>query len=315
MTTSPSLLVAGLTDERDPALLARAAEVAEAMDLAVYVYYPVVVATLHAMGAEETQARLARCRRELHNALETFRKRGLRAEGCVERRQSAPVAIIDLVATLGPRLVMITPKAHAKLAAALSSDDDFELIRRCPAPLWLVRRFPEDRRTVLAAVNLSDDEDAAGATLNHAVLEIGAELAIRLGREAHVIHATSTPVRLTSVIEAVAPQTLDARHRQAEDRRVRQTHELSRAHGIRTEHVHVPSGDFVDNLREIAEPMAVDLVVVGAIAKTWLKRMLIGGTIERLLEATDTDILVVKSPYAAHSESGSEREPSLQSRR
>jgi len=66
---------------------------------------------------------------------------------------------------------------------------DMRLLRKCPAPVWLVRpnRARKYRRILVAVDPIA--EDGAAERLNLKILELGASLAEREGGELHIIHA------------------------------------------------------------------------------------------------------------------------------
>ena len=60
--------------------------------------------------------------------------------------------------------------------------------------------------------------------------------------------------------------------------------------------VHLIEGDPSPELVKLAQRMKAQLVVMGAVSRTGLKRLFIGNTAERLLDALPCDICVVKAP-------------------
>jgi universal stress protein E len=280
-----TLLVVGVADRGETALMARATELAAAARVSVYVYYPV-----------PKTASVARGQRELEKTVESLRAHGIDVDGRVEVRASAADAVLELTAELGPSCVMLQPGPHGKLEQALLAHDDFELIRRSHSPVWLVRQHPDRRSVVLAAIDAMDESEERRA-LNEKILEVTCELARILDEEPHAIHSASAPMRMPGVIETVAPELADERYRRAEAQSVEQMQKLIASSGIERAHVHVSPGDLTENLDTLLGPMAVDLLVVGAVSTKRLERMLLGGTAEKLLQKTrQTDLLVVKPP-------------------
>ena len=65
-------------------------------------------------------------------------------------------------------------------------------------------------------------------------------------------------------------------------------------YGVTDEHLHVDPAAPIEYLPRIAADCAADIVVMGAISRSGLKRALIGSTAERVLESMPCDVLVVK---------------------
>jgi universal stress protein E len=52
----------------------------------------------------------------------------------------------------------------------------------------------------------------------------------------------------------------------------------------------------VNAIPRLARQLGCDLVVMGALSRSGLKRIFIGNTAERILDSLDCDVLVVKPP-------------------
>jgi universal stress protein E len=310
--TGGTLLIVGLSDGLESDLIGRALQVAEALALDVEIYHPLTLkpvpaalpgipgaltGTANLVQAEETrELRLGRCEEALRAALESLRVRGIVARGRVEWKVARVAAVLERIGECSPRLVMTAAHAHGRLADLFGSDDDLELVRCCPKPLWLVRNAPRTANVVLAAVDPMHENDRACA-VDHAVLDEAMALAHALEKRPHALHTFCLPTRLPGVLEATAPDIAHERYQQADDRHTRRMHELARAHGLSAEHTQVVQGDLIETLQGLIGSLGVDVVVTGALSRSRLKRMLIGSTAERLLRAIDTDIVVVKNGY------------------
>jgi len=53
-------------------------------------------------------------------------------------------------------------------------------------------------------------------------------------------------------------------------------------------------GDPADEIVSLAQESDVDLLVMGAVARSALGRLLIGNTAEKVLDAVDCDLLIIK---------------------
>ena len=70
--------------------------------------------------------------------------------------------------------------------------------------------------------------------------------------------------------------------------------QLAKTHGIPPERVHVHEGDTRQLLLALTEQLRADIVVMGAIARTGLRRIFIGSTAERVLDRLSCDLWIVK---------------------
>ena len=108
------------------------------------------------------------------------------------------------------------------------------------------------------------------------------------------IHAVSAPTSSLRLAEAGGRRPAIYEHERAHAYRTHQLRELTRLHGIPDEDLHVVDGQLVDVVEAALEPLDVDFVVIGALSRTRVRRMFVGGTAEELLRCVTTDLLVVK---------------------
>jgi universal stress protein E len=302
LATNRTLLLIGLTDERHPEVIARAAQLAAAMRLRIFAYFPVrdgtrlaaVVPGTWRAAQDARETAFERAYDELQNTLETLATHGHEADGRVEWRRSPISGALNMVREHAPRLVLLAPKPHDAVTDLVVSGEDFELIRRCQAPVWLARQFPADCTTILAAVDPTHGGDRA-LEVDHAVLSESRSLAQSLGKNLRVLHAFLAPSRLGGVIEATAHETIDRSTERAYAYHYERLRMLTQVHGIRASDLLVREGDLQAVLQEVVDPLDVDVVVIGALSRSRAQRMLIGGTAEILLRSLDRDLVVVKA--------------------
>jgi universal stress protein E len=91
---------------------------------------------------------------------------------------------------------------------------------------------------------------------------------------------------------AVPQELIDAERKRDEER----LGHLARVHDIPRERVQLRDGTAVDDLPIYTVEMHIDVLVMGALARSGIDRVFIGHTAERLLETLACDILVVKPP-------------------
>jgi len=72
---------------------------------------------------------------------------------------------------------------------------------------------------------------------------------------------------------------------------------LAEANGIDAEHTHQLPGSPRELLPTFARSYKTDVVVLGALARWGLKRMVLGSTAEKVLDHLPCDILIVRVQY------------------
>jgi universal stress protein E len=197
-----------------------------------------------------------------------------------------------------PRVVMKDTHHHSALARTLFSSTDWNLIRDCPAPLWLVKPTPLDRPVVLAAVDPAHEHDKP-ASLDERVLDEATSLATALNGELHVYHGYDTLADIaTAGALAMNPtpiptEELSAR---AETEHAEAFRSLMADRGIADGHQHLLPGEPSTVLPGLAGTLHAAVVVMGAVARSRLQHAVIGSTAERVLDKLPCDVVIVKPP-------------------
>jgi universal stress protein E len=181
------------------------------------------------------------------------------------------------------------------VARLLLTYTDFKLIETCPCPLLLLKT----ERTyldacVVAAVDPMHTHDKPAA-LDAAIVDAAALLTGAVEGRLHICHAL-TPWADLSVAMPVAERTyaeLCATYRERAQSRVM---ELAPRAGLRDDRIHVVWGEPSETLPRFAHSLNADVMVMGAVSRSGLERVFIGYTAERVLDALECDVLVVKPP-------------------
>lgn len=216
-------------------------------------------------------------------------------------------AILDRASAAGADLIMRSARYHSKFERLFVSATDWELIRRAPQTVWLVKHGPADRDEglkVFAAVDpVHAEERKLG--LDRRVLETATGIAEKTGGEAHLFHAWQPGLAMAPAI-AASPHIplpvvrVDARTiEKLRAERESQLDELGQAAGVADEHRHLVEGAVTDALDELVGKYDFDVVVAGGISRGAIERLVIGNTAEAILERADCDVVVVKPAKAS----------------
>lgn len=210
----------------------------------------------------------------------------------------APLAegIIREVLRREPRFVLKDTHHHSAISRTLFTNTDWQLIRDCPAPLWLVKPGADAPGTVLVAVDPLHEHDKP-AELDDRLLATARELAAPLGARVALYHGFDpTPAIARAGAFAMSPTPVPIEEISA---KVRAAHESAftqfiERHGLGQADAHLVAGPPVETLPAIARRLAAGLIVMGAISRGRIKQATIGNTAERVLDHLPCDVLVIR---------------------
>lgn len=208
------------------------------------------------------------------------------------------------------------------LFGRIKGSGDMHLLRKCPCAIWLVHPGrPAGYRRVLAAVDLGDlgpgPDLAAHGALNLRIAASAARVAIAQLAELHLVHAwTAIGVGVMRSTLFNTPETeirayveaMHTRHAAAMDQLLHalEQHLGQEAMRYLKPRVHLLEGDPREVIPALAAELTPDLTVMGTLARTGMRGLLIGNTAETLLHQLDGSVLCLKpegfvSPLATDS--------------
>ncbi len=243
------------------------------------------VATVWVPDAGLREQLLLRHRRQLESFAAALRGRRLQVTVNVAWDFPAEEAIVRHVVATRPWLVAKDTHHHTVLKRTLLSNTDWSLIRDCPAPLLLVKpREVGAQPMVLAAIDPVQEHDKP-AQLDDAIYKFANELSEKTGGALHLTHAISTPlgVQLPPNVQAIVVDE----HRRALDAFLKE-------HPVRAENLHVREGLAHQCLQQVATAQHADFLVMGAVARRGIDKVLIGNTAARVLDRLPCDLVIIK---------------------
>ncbi|NND69284.1 MAG: universal stress protein [Halioglobus sp.] len=211
--------------------------------------------------------------RDLQPRLESLTQRGVDAGHStaneLEWAQDWPRQVVSAAARSGASMIFKDSIDHSAVDRELRQTADWTLLRMAPCPVLMVKNFHDwQHRRVLAAVNPTSTEQAH-IKLDHQVTALAQQFAATYGSDAHFVTAFSN---LNHVPDAAA---------------------IAQTCGVEEEHVHLRQGKAADVIRDVAQELDVDLIIVGTVGRDGIKGRVIGNTCERLLDQTHSDVLVL----------------------
>jgi len=309
MTSFTRLLcVIDPTQKPQPALI-RATWLAKqtnaAIDLLICCYDEYLSGDLYLDSTTLEQARgrmLAAFRETLEAMAEPLRQDGLTVMTDVVWDHPLYEGIVRKAVEHKADVVFKDTHHHSALSRILFTNTDWNLIRTCPMPLWLVS--PKDimnEPQIIASIDPLNEHDKPAA-LDDQILVISNSLAKDLKGAAHAFHAYDSRVAIsTATANAYIPVSLPM---DEIDAQVRQQHsnrfdEIVGFHNIPAERAHLVSGLTHEELPELATKLEAAVVVMGAVSRNKLKRLFIGATAERTLPHLQCDLLILKpNPFS-----------------
>jgi universal stress protein E len=237
--------------------------------------------------------------RELERAADRFRARSVRIRTSVRWDYPVYEGIVRQVLRHRPRLLIARSSRRGRAERLILSHTDWKLIETCPCPLLLLKtRRAYAEPLVLAAVDPGHAHDKPAA-LDEEILDSAGLLSDALSGELQVFHAR-TPwdeaIRTDPKLRDL-PEYRDEEIHRAYLKRVETTVlELAERHNIARPQVHVEDGPAAEALPRYAGQSRADIVAMGAVSRSRLRRAVIGHTAERVLDALNSDLLIVKPP-------------------
>ena len=223
----------------------------------------------------------------------------LRAAGGTTRercRWDYPIheSIVREVMREGIDLLLIEGHRHGRMARLVLSNTDWQLMRLCPCPVLLVKSaLSLSRPRVLVSIDPTHAHDKP-AELDKSLLAAGTDYAEAFGGRLHAAHFYSVVVSLAAGF-MVEPLPLPPEIAEQHEREVSLAFEAAVAKcGLGTKRRHLRVGLPVDELPALAEELDAQLVVMGAVSRSGVKRLFIGHTAERVIDAIRCDVLVLK---------------------
>ena len=208
--------------------------------------------------------------------------------------------VVRFAKETGADLVFKDTHYHSATARLFLTNTDWNLIRTCPAPLWLVKpRDIQENPTFVGSIDPMNDHDKPAA-LDDEILEISNYLAKTMGGTAHAFHAFDPRMAIaTATANAYVPVSLpyDEIEEQMREQHGKRFSEITTFHDIADENTHLIAGATFEELPELTKELNADVCVMGAVARNAWKRLFIGSTAEKVLDQLPCDLLIVKPDW------------------
>lgn len=205
--------------------------------------------------------------------------------------------IVRKVLRFQPDILIHGVQPHSRLGHYLFAPVDWQLARKCPVPVLFVKNRPWKAHTrLLACVDPLHEGDQAAA-LDRQIISTGMSLTPDYFTELRLLHCFNTlpheaifDEHMVTDYEALQVE-VEKRHKDACEDLLRDF----RLSGGDLE-IEVQHGEAEQVITEYAAENEIDVVALGAVARSVLDRLLVGSTIEYLVDNIEADVLVLKHP-------------------
>jgi universal stress protein E len=288
-------------DAKSMPALNKAAQIAKAHGATLEIFHALAQTVLvDALDAKKVSLKDFE-NQQLHDAVtrlqsiaKRLRKHDIRVTCAAEWDYPPAEAIIRRALKTKTELIVAERHAAKHVAGWMLSYTDWELLRQAPCPVLLVKKTkPYHRPRVLTAIDPFHQHEKP-VRLDAALLNASASLATALKGTLQIIHCVPPPTVLTAGWVA-GPVVVDniKTDEMLKNARKALAAEVAR-HDLPSHKLAIVQGAAREAIPQTAKSGKADIVVMGALSRSGLKRVLIGNTAEAVLDALECDVLIVK---------------------
>lgn len=292
-------------DARNHPEVAKAAQLAKAFGATLEIFHalatPIFVDLYSGSRVDLRKVekeRLAQSVRKLERIAERTRKHKVTVKTHAEWDYPTHEAIIRRARRTKADLIVVHTHEGGRGIKWLMRSTDWELLKLSPLPVLMVRTpRPYLHPTVLAAID-PGHQHAKPARLDGEILNLSTGIAKAMKGTAHAMHAYLPPSMAAMAVFAQgvsAPVDLGS-DAEAEKRALLSLRRAVAKHSIPPQRRHAVPRHPIDAIPDTARKLKANLLVMGALSRSGLKRVFIGNTAEQILDAAPCDVLIVRPP-------------------
>jgi universal stress protein E len=221
--------------------------------------------------------------------------RGCRVEPVAVWGKPAHEAIVRRALDTRTDLIINGTRSRGRADRLVLRHTDWELVRHSPVPLLLVKSGRRAAREVVLAAIDPLHANAKPARLDGRILDAAGGVAKALKGTLHAFHSYM-PLSITMAAGIGEPVVWDSSQIDATHMRqvLRAFSRALQKTGIPPRRRHLRMGDVATELSAAARRLHATLVVMGAVSRSGLERLLIGNTAQRVIDELKCDVLIVK---------------------
>ncbi len=215
---------------------------------------------------------------------------------CWDRHTSE--AVVRKVLRFEPDLLLQAVAKHPLgLGHMLFAPVDWQIARKCPVPVMFVKARPwGDLLRMAVCVDPLHETDQS-ALLDQRLLKTASALAEQGFAELDIVHCFNALPHEAIFDEHMVldyqnlQENVQQQHRQA---LIKLLAGFDRQ--VDDPEVHLLQGETDQTIAEFADRQQTDILIMGVIARSVLDRILLGSTMERVVDQVHCDVLVIKHP-------------------
>lgn len=298
MQSIKKILVIEDPDQQHPFALKRAIALANKfgaqLELFACGYTPVIETVIlfeQAVQAKAKQHYVSRVEEKLTSWVETLTAEEntphpIQVEAQWEKRIAE--GVLKKIEAMRPDLVVLHNHHHGRINRLLSNYVEWELVKYSPAPLLLVRLEETDPQpsTVVAIDTLPGDESGDAWLQAQACLAA----AKKLSQELEVVHCFQNIDPTSGYLD----QNLSALVQNSREKQTEQLQALLDQADLPFEALNLLEGNPVEAIEQRIKDTKAQLLVLGGTRKSLLEKVLLGSTLQSLMEHANCDIFVAK---------------------
>lgn len=178
------------------------------------------------------------------------------------------------------------------------TSQELHLLRKCPAPVWLIKAARSPRLRVIVAAIDPAPYDEERQELNRRIVELAMRVAAGEGATLHVAHAWRLRNEESFHLLRRSLSEDHVQHLMNDERQRRIAHieEIMRPHrgGNVAIEVDLLKGDPSRVLPALTRSVRADLLVMGTVARSGIAGLIIGNTAENVIDDVTCSVLAVK---------------------
>ena len=241
---------------------------------------------------EYEQERHAAIMKRLELVARRIRKHGIVVTTAAEWDYPVAEAIVRRGLRIEADMIIAERHATRHVASWMLTYTDWELLRHAPCPVLLVKQARAWHRPVVMTAVDPFHSNAKPSRLDLTLLKASAQLTTDLRGSLRVVHCVPTTAVVTTAFMN-SPSLTDVAEATLRKARKALAVEVARV-PCPSHRLYVVEGSARDALPKAARSLKADIVVMGAVSRSGLKRIFIGNTAEAVLDALPCDVLVVK---------------------
>jgi len=245
--------------------------------------------------AEVKRESLALRRARLEKLAQRAKKMGVQADCHVAWDFPPHEAIVRRADSTRADLIVAECHEGKRLKPWLLHLTDWELLRLSSRPVLLLKNDQKWREPVILGAVDPSHAHAKPARLDVDIVAHGSRLSRALKGSFELMHANfPTGFALLAPDEAPDGMLIERAYEAQKARSKMGFEKFARHARVPNVRCHLVDTDPIFAIPQIAREIGADLVVMGAVSRSGLKRVLIGNTAERVLAKLPCDVLVVK---------------------